>query len=83
VRKAGFVEHRYEPVTFALRDALKDVRLATELFGRSGSTTPLTSTTKELFERANGAAGGLDISAITTLYELQPQVAEPEKLGAR
>lgn len=70
-RKAGFVEHRYEPVTFALRDALKDVRLATDLYGRSGSTTPLISTTKELYERANSSAGELDISAIATLYERQ------------
>jgi len=82
-RKAGFVEHRYEPVTFALRDALKDVRLATELFERSGSTTPLTSTTEELYDRANRVAGALDISAIATLYERQPQVAETEELGAR
>jgi len=71
-RKAGFVEHRYEPVTFALRDALKDVRLATELYGRSGSTTPLTSTLKELYERATKSAGALDISAISTLYDRQP-----------
>ena len=70
-RKAGFVEHRYEPVTFALRDALKDVRLATELYGRSGSTTPLTSTVKDLYERANKSAGALDISAISTLYDRQ------------
>jgi len=83
VRKAGFVEHRYEPVTFALRDALKDVRLATQLFGRSGSTTPVTSTVKELYERANGTVGGLDISAIATLYEGHSPVAETEKFGAR
>jgi 3-hydroxyisobutyrate dehydrogenase len=68
-RKAGFVEHRYEPVTFALRDALKDVRMATELYRRSGSATPLTSTTKELYERASSSVGGLDIAAIATLYE--------------
>jgi 3-hydroxyisobutyrate dehydrogenase-like beta-hydroxyacid dehydrogenase len=71
-RKAGFVEHRYEPVTFALRDALKDVRLAADLYGRSGSTTPLTSTVKELYERATRSAGGLDISAISTIYDGQP-----------
>jgi 3-hydroxyisobutyrate dehydrogenase-like beta-hydroxyacid dehydrogenase len=68
-RKAGFVDHLYKPVTFALRDALKDVRLATELFGRSGSVTPLTSTAKELYQRASTAAGDLDISAIATIYE--------------
>ena len=70
-RKAGFVEHRYEPVTFALRDALKDVRLATDLYRRFGATTPLTSKIEELYERANGSAGKLDISAIATLYERQ------------
>jgi 3-hydroxyisobutyrate dehydrogenase-like beta-hydroxyacid dehydrogenase len=70
-RKSGFVEHRYEPVTFALRDALKDVRLATELYERSGSTTPVTSTVKELYERASRTAGALDISAISTLYDRQ------------
>jgi 3-hydroxyisobutyrate dehydrogenase-like beta-hydroxyacid dehydrogenase len=71
-RKAGFVEHRYEPVTFALRDALKDVRLATALYGRSGSTTPLTSVAKDLYERASRSVGGLDISAISTIYNRQP-----------
>lgn len=70
-RKAGFVEHRYEPVTFALRDALKDVRLATELYERTGSTTPLMSTVKGLYQRANSSAGALDISAISTVYDQQ------------
>jgi 3-hydroxyisobutyrate dehydrogenase-like beta-hydroxyacid dehydrogenase len=72
VRKAGFVEHRYEPVTFALRDGLKDLRLALELYGRSGATTPLTSAAKELYERAAESAGELDLSAIATLYERPP-----------
>ena len=69
VRRAGYVEHRYEPVTFALRDALKDLRLATELFKRAGSATPITDKTKELFEKAAETAAGLDLSAISTLYE--------------
>ncbi|MEA2634552.1 MAG: 2-hydroxy-3-oxopropionate reductase [Chloroflexota bacterium] len=68
-RKAGFVEHRYEPVTFALRDALKDVRMASELYERSGSTTPLTNEVKDLYERAAKLAGAMDISAIATVYE--------------
>jgi len=71
-RKAGFVEHRYEPVTFALRDALKDVRLATDLYTRSSSTTPITSVVKELYERAAKSAGRLDISAIATIYDRKP-----------
>jgi len=71
-RKAGFIEHRYEPVMFALRDALKDVHMAVELYRESGADTPLTRATDELYERAVKAAGNLDISAISTLYELQP-----------
>jgi 3-hydroxyisobutyrate dehydrogenase-like beta-hydroxyacid dehydrogenase len=69
VRKAGFVDHRYEPVTFSLSDALKDIRMALELYGRSDSTTPLTKETEALYERAAKTVGGLDISAITSLYE--------------
>jgi len=72
MRKAGFVEHRYEPVTFSLRDALKDIRLALELYERSGSITPLTRSTEALYERAAKTVGGLDISAITSLYEREP-----------
>ena len=72
MRKARFVEHRYEPVTFLLRDALKDVRLALELYRRTGSTTPLTTATEVLYERAAKTVGDLDISAITSLYEREP-----------
>lgn len=72
MRKAGFVEHRYEPVTFSLRDALKDIRLALDLYARSASTTPLTKASEALYERAAKTVGELDISAITSLYEREP-----------
>lgn len=71
VRKGGFVEHRYKPVTFALRDALKDVRMATDLYKSVGATTPITNIAEGLYERASKTAGDLDISAISTLYERQ------------
>ena len=70
-RKAGFIEHRYEPVTFALRDALKDVRLATDLYARSGSTISITNAVKDLYERAAKSAGNLDISAVATVYDIK------------
>ncbi len=57
---------------FALRDALKDVRMAVELYSKIGASTPLTHATDELYERAAMSAGKLDISGISTLYELQP-----------
>jgi 3-hydroxyisobutyrate dehydrogenase-like beta-hydroxyacid dehydrogenase len=75
-RKAGFVEHRYSPVTFALRDAVKDLRLALDLYERTGATTPLIQATKDLYERAARTAGELDMSAIASIYEPKPA---PEK----
>jgi 3-hydroxyisobutyrate dehydrogenase len=72
VRRSGFVEHRYEPVTFALHDAAKDLRLATEVYRRAGAITPMTDTTRELYERAAKTAGDLDLSAISTVYETGP-----------
>jgi 3-hydroxyisobutyrate dehydrogenase-like beta-hydroxyacid dehydrogenase len=71
-RRAGYLEHRYEPVSFALRDAAKDLRLAADLFKRAGADAPLTAKTKELFDRAAETAGDLDLSAISTLYEKAP-----------
>jgi 3-hydroxyisobutyrate dehydrogenase-like beta-hydroxyacid dehydrogenase len=71
-RRAGYVDHTYEPVTFALRDATKDLRLATELYSRAGANTPLINKTNELFEKAAQSAGELDLSAISTLYEKAP-----------
>jgi 3-hydroxyisobutyrate dehydrogenase-like beta-hydroxyacid dehydrogenase len=71
-RKEGLLNHIYEPVTFALRDGLKDLRLATDLYRRAGATTPLATTTRELYERAAKTAGDLDLSAIATVYEKQP-----------
>lgn len=71
-RKAGFVEHHYEPVAFALRDAVKDLRLASEFYRRNAATTPLTAVTKELYERAAESSGDLDMSAIAEAYVKPP-----------
>jgi 3-hydroxyisobutyrate dehydrogenase-like beta-hydroxyacid dehydrogenase len=68
-RKRGLVEHRYEPVTFRLRDLVKDLRLAIDLYRRVGASTPLTAATKDLYERAARTNGHLEISAVATLYE--------------
>lgn len=68
-RKAGFVEHRYEPVTFAMRDAVKDLNLATERFRHLQASTPMTDKTRELFERAAATTADLEMSAINSLYE--------------
>ena len=79
MRKAGLVEHRYEPVLFALYDAVKDLGLALEVYQRTGSTTPLTEKTKELYERAAKSAGSLDMSSIASLYERHPVAPETKR----
>jgi 3-hydroxyisobutyrate dehydrogenase-like beta-hydroxyacid dehydrogenase len=71
-RRAGYVDHKYEPVTFALRDAAKDLRLATDVYRKAGASTPMTDTAKELYDRAAKTAGDLEMSAIMTVYEKQP-----------
>lgn len=73
VRRSGYVDHKYTPATFALRDGLKDLRLATDLYRRVGASTPLADATRALYERAAPTAGDLDLSAITTVY--QPETA--------
>ena len=72
VRRAGYVEHRYDTVTFALRDAVKDLRLAADLYRAAHASTPMAEKVTELFERAVETAGELDISAVSTLYEKKP-----------
>jgi 3-hydroxyisobutyrate dehydrogenase-like beta-hydroxyacid dehydrogenase len=68
-RKAGFVEHLYEPVTFAMHDLVKDLELATEVFRRVGATTPMADETRDLFEQAARTTADLEVSAINSLYE--------------
>ena len=70
-RKAGFVEHRYEPVTFALRDALKDLELAHQLFRSLSASTPLSEDTRRLFEKAAVTHADAEMSAVASLYEDQ------------
>jgi len=76
-RKAGFVEHSYEPVTFALRDILKDLELATAAFRRLRASTQMTDETRELFGRAATTAAELEMSAINILYERETAGENP------
>ena len=73
-RKAGFVERRYEPVTFAMRDILKDLELAEELFARLGASTPMSDETRRLFELAAQTHMDSEMSAVGSLYEKQRAV---------
>jgi len=68
VRRAGFVERRYEPVLFRLADMLKDLGLALEVYRRSGCDTPVTAVTEELFARAAPRYGELDLPAVAEVF---------------
>ncbi len=69
MRKSGYLDHRFQPVTFSLRDAAKDLRLATEVFAGAGADVPIARLTRELFEEAAKTAGDEEMSAIVTVYE--------------
>jgi 3-hydroxyisobutyrate dehydrogenase-like beta-hydroxyacid dehydrogenase len=68
VRRAGFVERRYEPVLFRVADMVKDLGLALEVYRRSGSDTPITVATEELFTRAAQPHGELDLPAVAEIF---------------
>lgn len=75
-RRAGFMEGCYEPAMFRLADALKDLRLASALYQEVGIQTPLTETTRQLFERAAQEHADQDLAAIADLWRA-PASAPP------
>ena len=75
-RRAGYLEGRYDPAMFRLADMVKDLRLALDVYGEVGIDTPLTQTTRELFERAGRDHGEDDLAAIAELWR-QPVAAAP------
>ena len=80
-REAGFVQKLHEPTMFAVRDMLKDLDLGLALYQPvrgSVSAVPLTSLTRDLFDRVASQAPDLDLSAIVNAYSTDlPQ--EPQK----
>ena len=75
-RRAGYLEGRYDPVMFRLADMVKDLDFALEVYQDVGIDTPLSQTTRELFERAARDHGEEDLAAIAELWR-QPAAAAP------
>ena len=75
-RWAGYLEGRYDPVMFRLADMVKDLQLALDVYQDVGIDTPLSQTTRELFERAARDHGEEDLAAIAELGR-QPAAAAP------
>ena len=78
MRRAGYLEGSYE-AQFALRDLLKDLDLAIDLFHHSSADTPVAALVRELVNEAAPTAAELDISAIMTRY--RPVAAAPAPAG--
>lgn len=68
-RRAGFLEHVYEPVTFAVRDMVKDLRLSLGAYEESGCEVPMTSLGAQLYERAAAKYADDDMSAIAAVWQ--------------
>jgi 3-hydroxyisobutyrate dehydrogenase len=68
VRESGFLREKYEPTLFAVRDLLKDLELALDVYRRADTAAPLTLETRALFADIAPGSNDLDISAIVKRY---------------
>jgi 3-hydroxyisobutyrate dehydrogenase-like beta-hydroxyacid dehydrogenase len=67
-RRAGYLEGRYQPVTFAVKDLLKDLSLALELFRDNGSEAPYTVLSHQLYSEVAGDHAEDEMSAINERF---------------
>jgi 3-hydroxyisobutyrate dehydrogenase-like beta-hydroxyacid dehydrogenase len=68
VRKPGYLEQRYRPSMFSLRDLLKDVDLALGVLRGAGATVPIVELTRSLYADQLDGHGEDDMSAINARY---------------
>src|SRR2546427_1088738 len=67
-REAGFMRGQHEPTMFAVRDLVKDLGLALDLYERANAAVPLTREARALFAETAAESNDLDISAIVNAY---------------
>jgi 3-hydroxyisobutyrate dehydrogenase-like beta-hydroxyacid dehydrogenase len=67
-RERGYMEDVHEPVLFRLRDMVKDLDLALEMFEDADADAPVLEEVREIFDEAAEEVGDLDLSAITKRY---------------
>jgi 3-hydroxyisobutyrate dehydrogenase len=67
-REAGFMRDTHEPAMFAVRDLVKDLGLALDVYNRANAAVPLTREARALFAETATDSSDLDISAIVTAY---------------
>jgi len=81
-REAGFMRDQHEPAMFAVRDLVKDLGLALDVYERANATVPVTREVLALFAETASASNDLDISAIVNAYSSRdrgPQNAESRR----
>ena len=81
-REAGFMRDQHEPTMFAVRDLVKDLGLALDVYERANATVPVTREVLALFAETASASNDLDISAIVNAYSSRdrgPQNAESRR----
>ena len=78
-REAGFLRDQHQPTMFAVRDLVKDLDLALDLYRRAQVPVPLTHKTRELFAEVLPGSSDLDISAIVRAAAglAQPHQVQP------
>jgi 3-hydroxyisobutyrate dehydrogenase-like beta-hydroxyacid dehydrogenase len=72
LRRAGYIEGRYEPVMFSLKDMLKDVRLGLDLYRQVGADVPITELTEQVYAEVAPEHGDEELSAINERYRKHP-----------
>jgi len=81
-REAGFMRDQHEPTMFAVRDLVKDLGLALDVYERANATVPVTREVLALFAEMASASNDLDISAIVNAYsspDRGPQTPESRR----
>ncbi|HEY8755505.1 MAG TPA: NAD(P)-dependent oxidoreductase [Candidatus Dormibacteraeota bacterium] len=64
VRERGFLHDQHAPPMFAVRDLVKDLDLALQVFGEEDVATPLTRQARERYANTMRESADLDISAV-------------------
>jgi len=67
-RRSGFLGGPYEPVTFALKDMLKDVDLSLSLFDGAAYPMPILDAVREAFAEVAGEHGDQELTAVLERY---------------
>jgi len=68
VRKAGYLDQRYQPVAFALKDIIKDIDLALDIYRQAGADTPMTALNRDLYAAEIPEHAQHDMSAINAHF---------------